>query len=196
MLKRAFDIALSSIGLVILSPLFMVLVLLIKCDSAGPVFYRGIRAGRSGRPFRIMKFRSMVVDAERIGGPSTSSDDPRVTTIGAIMRKYKLDELPQLLNVLVGDMSLVGPRPEVLQEVELYDNRARRLLEVRPGITDYASIRFRDEGEILKGHPDPHSAYRLIIQPEKIRLGLQYVEHHNVWIDIKLILETLGSLFF
>lgn len=186
----------SFAGLIILSPVLIVFAIVIKLGSPGPVFYRGLRAGLNGRPFRIFKFRTMVVEAEKIGGPTTSSDDPRVTEAGSFLRKFKLDELPQLLNVFSGDMSFVGPRPEVPSEVEKYDPEARRLLTVRPGITDYASIKFRNEGEIVKGHPDPHQAYKELIQPEKIRLGLQYVESYSLWEDIKIIFVTMRVVLF
>lgn len=194
MLKRFFDFSCAAAGLIVLSPLLLGAALWVKLGSKGPVFYRGERVGLNGRPFRIIKFRTMVVNADKIGGPSTSSDDARVTRVGALLRRYKLDELPQLLNVLAGDMSFVGPRPEVPSEVAEYDENARRLLGVRPGITDYSSIKFRNEGEILKGHADPHRAYKELIQPEKIRLGLQYVDHHSVWIDFCLILKTIGAI--
>ena len=194
MAKRLFDVMCSFSGLVVFSPLLMVAAIAIKLGSRGPLFYRGARVGLHGKPFLILKFRTMVVNADKIGGPSTSADDPRVTQIGSLLRQYKLDELPQLINVLAGDMSLVGPRPEVPSEVAEYDDNSRRLLLVRPGITDYASIRFRNEGEILRGHADTHKTYKELIQPEKIRLGLKYVDERSLWLDIKLIFMTLGSL--
>ena len=175
MLKRLFDFLASIIGVTLLLPIFAVVALAIKLDSPGQVFYRGLRAGRHGQPFRIFKFRTMVMNAHNLGGPSSSADDPRITRVGDFLRRYKLDELPQLLNVLKGEMSLVGPRPEVVEEVALYTDEEKRLLGVRPGITDWASIRFRNEGEILRGSVDPHAAYREKIRPEKIRLGLEYV---------------------
>lgn len=135
-----------------------------------------------------------MANAEKVGGPTTSADDPRVTGVGAFLRRYKLDELPQLINVLVGDMSFVGPRPEVPAEVAEYDANTRRLLLLRPGITDYSSIKFRNEGEIVKGYADPHQAYKKLIQPEKIRLGLQYVDNHSLWIDMQIILATLRAV--
>lgn len=194
MLKRLFDASFAAAGLIFLSPLFLAAALWVKLGSHGPVFYRGARVGLNGRPFRIIKFRTMVENADKIGGPSTSADDTRVTRVGALLRRYKLDELPQLINVLAGDMSFVGPRPEVPSEVAEYDENARRLLGVRPGITDYSSIKFRNEGEILKGHSDPHKAYKELIQPEKIRLGLQYVDHHDLLVDVKLIFMTLRAI--
>jgi len=194
MLKRAFDLAASSIGLLLLLPLLAVVAILIKFGSPGPVFYRGLRAGRFGKPFHIFKFRTMVINADKIGGPSSSSDDPRITRVGGFLRRYKLDELPQLVNVVKGEMSLVGPRPEVLQEVLLYTNEEKRLLDVRPGITDWASLRFRNEGEILRGSSDPHQAYREKIRPEKIRLGLEYVRSRSFSTDCKIIFRTLKAI--
>jgi len=193
-MKRSFDLILSLLGLIVLAPPLAALALLIKLDSPGPVFYRGVRAGRFGKPFRIFKFRTMVMNADKIGGPSSAADDPRITRVGQFLRRYKLDELPQLLNVAKGEMSLVGPRPEVLQEVLLYTEEEKRLLEVRPGITDWASIRFRNEGEILRGSADPHAAYREKIRPEKIRLGLEYVERRSFLTDCKIIASTLKAI--
>ncbi|HEV2175945.1 MAG TPA: sugar transferase, partial [Terriglobia bacterium] len=190
-MKRSLDLCMGLMGLIAGFPVLLALAVLIKLDSRGPVFYRGVRIGKGGRPFRIFKFRTMVVDADRIGGPSTSDDDPRVTRMGRFIRRHKLDELPQLLNVLAGEMSLVGPRPEVPQEVALYTAEERGLLQVLPGITDWASLRFHNEGEILKGAADPHQAYRERIRPEKMRLGLEYARAHSVWIDLKIILATV-----
>jgi lipopolysaccharide/colanic/teichoic acid biosynthesis glycosyltransferase len=193
-LKRIFDIAAATMGLIALSPLLLYLVVRIKRGSPGPIFYRGVRVGRKGKTFRIFKFRTMVVDAEKIGGPSTSDDDPRVTGAGKVMRDYKLDELPQLLNVLKGEMSIIGPRPEVPSEVETYSEREKRIFEVRPGITDWASLEFHNEGEILKGAADPHAAYREKIKPEKIKLALKYVDEQNMMTDMKILFKTLGTL--
>lgn len=193
-LKRTFDIITSLLGLVLFGPLIFFLIIFIKLDSPGTAFYRGERVGRFGNSFRIFKFRTMVVDAEKLGGPSTATDDPRITRVGRFLRKYKLDELPQLVNVFKGEMSIVGPRPEVLMEVETYTNEERRILEVRPGITDWASLTFHNEGEILKGSPDPHQAYREKIKPEKMRLALKYIDERSFLTDIKIILETLLTL--
>jgi lipopolysaccharide/colanic/teichoic acid biosynthesis glycosyltransferase len=193
-LKRSFDIIASFLGLLLLLPLFVVLAIVLRWESPGPTFYRGLRAGRYGKAFRIFKFRTMVVNADKIGGPSSSADDPRITRAGDFLRRYKLDELPQLINVLTGEMSLVGPRPEVLQEVLLYTEEEKRLLEVRPGITDWASIRFRNEGEILRGSADPHAAYREKIRPEKIRLGLEYVDRRSFLTDCQIIASTLKAI--
>ena len=192
--KRCLDVIASLSGLVLLGPFFLLIALLIKLDSPGTVFYRGVRVGRFGRKFRIFKFRTMVTNAENLGGPSTSEDDPRVTPVGRWLRKYKIDELPQLLNVLNGEMSLVGPRPEVPEEVALYNAEERRLLSVTPGITDWASVRFRHEGQILRGSPNPHQTYREMIRPEKIRLGLEYVRCRCFWVDLRIILATLVAI--
>jgi lipopolysaccharide/colanic/teichoic acid biosynthesis glycosyltransferase len=194
MLKRSFDFLCSLLGLIVLIPFLVVLGILVKLDSRGPTFYRGSRAGLWGKPFRIVKFRTMVTNADQIGGPSTSADDPRITRVGAVLRRFKLDELPQLLNVLLGDMSLVGPRPEVLSETLDYTPEERRLFEVRPGITDWASIRFRNEAEILRGSSDPHRTYCELIRPEKMRLALAYVDHHSMRNDLGILLETLRVL--
>ena len=194
MVKRVFDIVGSVIGLVILAPLLCLVSILIKLNSPGSVFYRGLRAGRFGTPFKIFKFRTMVVNADRIGGPSTPEDDPRITRIGAWLRRYKLDELPQLLNVFKGEMSFVGPRPEVIDEVRLYNDEERRLLDVRPGITDWASVKFRNEGAILRGSADPHQTYREEIRPEKVRLGLAYVREHSMLTDFRILVSTFRAL--
>ncbi len=171
-----------------------IIAVLVKLDSPGPVFYKGTRVGKADKPFSVLKFRTMVVDAENIGGPSTSDDDPRITKAGKFLRKYKLDELPQLINVLRGEMSFVGPRPEVPMEVETYKDEERRILTVKPGITDYASLRFHNEGEILKGSSDPHQAYREKIRPEKLRLALKYVDEQSFWVDLKIIFQTVIAL--
>lgn len=170
------------------------LALLIKLDSPGPVFYRGVRVGKNGVLFKIFKFRTMVVDSEKIGGPSTSDDDPRITKIGKFIRDYKLDELPQLINVFKGEMSIVGPRPEVPMEVKTYTEEEKKVLLVRPGITDWASLTFHNEGEILKGSSNPHETYRKKIRPEKLRLALRYVNENSLLIDFKIILRTLVTL--
>lgn len=194
MTKRLFDLVLSSVGLVLISPILIIIAVWIKLDDPGPVFYRGERIGRFGQPFRIFKFRSMVVDADRIGGPSTSQEDPRVTRSGRFIRRYKLDELPQLINVFLGQMSFVGPRPEVRKYVEQYTSDERVILEVRPGITDWASIWNADEGAVLSSYPDPDWAYEHIIRPTKLKLQLDYVHHNSLWIDIKIIVYTLWRI--
>jgi lipopolysaccharide/colanic/teichoic acid biosynthesis glycosyltransferase len=194
MLKRAIDLSLALTALVPLSPFLLAIAALIKLDDGGPVFYRGVRVGRDGVAFQIYKFRTMVVNADRLGGPSTSDDDPRITRAGRWLRRAKLDELPQLLNVVKGEMSFVGPRPEVAQEVALYSPEERALLSLRPGITDWASIRFRDEGAILRGATDPHETYRRVIRPEKMRLALEYVHTASLATDVKILVATLRVL--
>jgi len=192
--KRLFDIATSLIGLAILGPILFIIALRIRHEDGGPVFYRGLRVGRHGKPFRIFKFRTMAVDAERQGTSSTSDDDPRITRIGKFLRKYKLDELPQLINVLKGDMSIVGPRPEVKKFTDLFSKEERAILTVRPGITDWASIWNPDEGVLLKGSLDPDRDYLEKIRPEKIRLQLKYVRERSLMIDLKIVLLTLLTL--
>jgi len=192
--KRLLDVLASMAGLVMLFPLLAVLATLVKVSSPGPILYRGVRAGRGGRPFRIRKFRTMIVDAEARGGPSTSGDDPRVTRIGAFMRRHKLDELPQLISVLVGEMSLVGPRPEVLSELAEYQGEYAKILELRPGVTDYASLWNADEGAVLAGAADPHQAYKKHIQPTKLELQLKYCRERSMWLDFKLIFYTLYKI--
>jgi lipopolysaccharide/colanic/teichoic acid biosynthesis glycosyltransferase len=195
-MKRLFDITASSLGLLLISPLLLVIAVLIKLDSPGSVFYRGARVGLFGTPFRILKFRTMIENADVVGTASTPEDDPRVTRFGHILRKYKLDELPQLFNVLAGQMCLVGPRPQVLWAVERYTQDERALLSVRPGITDYASLRFREEGEILRGSSDPDKDYFEKIHPEKMRLGLEYIRRRTFWLDFKILARTLGAVIF
>ena len=191
MTKRLFDILASSSGLILCSPLLVIISAWIKLDSPGPVFYRGKRAGRGGKPFYIFKFRSMVTDAEKIGGPSTSDDDPRVTRSGRVIRRFKLDELSQLINVLLGQVSLVGPRPEVVDKMEDLKDEYKKILEFRPGITDWASIWNSDEGGVLKGSPDPDEAYERILRPTKLRLQLYYCNTRNLAMDMKIIVYTI-----
>lgn len=193
MAKRLFDIVLALMGLLTIGPFLLAVSFLIKKDG-GPVFYRGVRVGRYGRPFRIYKFRSMVVDAEKIGGPSTADDDPRITKIGKFIRKYKLDELPQLINVLKGEMSFVGPRPEVKHYVDMYTEEEKAILSVRPGITDWASLWNPDEGAVLAGSPDPEKAYMEKIRPTKLRLQLKYVRERSLLADIKIIFLTFKAV--
>ena len=194
MSKRLFDLFFSLIGVIILSPLLLVLAILIKISSPGPVFYRGIRAGKNGKNFKIFKFRTMVVNAEKMGGPSTALDDPRLTRIGKFLRKWKLDELPQLFNVIKGDMSLVGPRPEVLEYANLYQGEEKIVYRVKPGITDFASLWDIHEEEVLKGSPDPEKTYLEKIRPEKVRLQMKYVKEMSFWTDIKIIWRTFLKL--
>jgi lipopolysaccharide/colanic/teichoic acid biosynthesis glycosyltransferase len=194
-LKRTFDLILALCALALLGPLLLLIAALIKLGDGGPVLYRGVRIGRAEVPFRICKFRTMVVNADRLGGPSTPDDDPRITKLGRWLRRSKLDELPQLLNVVSGKMSFVGPRPEVAQEVSLYSDEERALLRVRPGITDWASIRFRNEGALLRSAADPHEAYRRVIRPEKIRLALEYVHTASLATDVRILFATLRAVF-
>jgi len=193
-MKRLCDILFSLFGLIVLSPLLFIIAILIKKEDKGPVFYRGVRVGKYGSIFRIFKFRTMVVNAEKIGGPSTPDDDPRITKIGKFLRRYKLDELPQLLNIFKGEMSFVGPRPEVPMEVETYTEEEKKILSARPGITDWASLTFHNEGEILKGSKDPHKTYREKIRPAKLKLALKYVHEQSLRTDIKIIFQTLSTL--
>jgi lipopolysaccharide/colanic/teichoic acid biosynthesis glycosyltransferase len=195
MLKRSFDFIVSSIVLIPLLPVFTIIGIMIKRDSPGPVFYRGERVGRYGKPFRIFKFRTMVVDAEQRGGSSTGDDDPRITRIGRVLRKYKIDELPQFINVFLGQMSLVGPRPEVKRFVDMYNDKEKAILTVRPGITDWASIWNSDEGSVLEGSDDPDRAYAELIRPEKIRLQLKYVTERSFLVDLQILFETVLKLF-
>ena len=189
--KRAFDLAMALLSLPVTAPAFAVCALAIRLTDGKPVLYRGVRAGLNGRPFVMYKFRTMIADAERCGGTSTAADDRRITAVGHSLRRWKLDELPQLLNVIKGDMSLVGPRPQVLEEVAGYTPEEREILSVKPGITDYASIRFRDEGEILRGQPDPDEAYQRLIRPEKMRLGLLYARERSLSADVRILWKTV-----
>ncbi len=195
MLKRLFDISFSSLGLIIMFPILIFSAIAIKLDSKGPALYRGKRIGRYGKPFRIYKFRTMVSNAEKLGCPSTAVDDPRITRAGKLIRKYKIDELPQLINVLEGKMSFVGPRPQVPEDVALYTKEEKSILSVRPGITDWASCKYHNEGEILRGSPDPDQAYIEKIRPGKIKLELEYVRNHSFWVDLKILLKTIKTLF-
>jgi lipopolysaccharide/colanic/teichoic acid biosynthesis glycosyltransferase len=193
-MKRIFDLAMATVGLAVLGPLLVWIAWKIRAEDGGPVFYRGVRVGLHGKPFRIFKFRSMVVDADRIGPSSTVSEDPRITRIGRWIRSYKLDELPQLLNVLVGGMSFVGPRPEVKKFTDIYTVEEKAILTVRPGITDWASIWNSDEAALLAGADDPDKAYLELIRPEKLRLQLKYVRERSFMVDIQIILLTLLKL--
>jgi lipopolysaccharide/colanic/teichoic acid biosynthesis glycosyltransferase len=188
--KRLVDIVLSFFGLVVSSPLLVPVIAIVWAYDRHSPFYVAPRVGLDGRLFRMVKLRSMRVNADRIGVDSTSARDPRITPIGHFIRRYKLDELTQLWNVLRGDMSLVGPRPNVERETRLYTEEEQKLLSVKPGITDFASIVFADEGDILKDQADPDIAYNQLIRPWKSRLGIFYVEHANAWLDLKLIALT------
>jgi lipopolysaccharide/colanic/teichoic acid biosynthesis glycosyltransferase len=194
MLKRLLDILAAAFGLVAASPVLLPVMFLVwRADHHSP-FYIAPRVGRFGNPFSMVKMRSMVIGADRKGASSTSNDDRRITPVGHFIRRYKIDELTQLWNVLRGDMSLVGPRPQVQSGVDLYTNRERELLNVRPGIKDFASIVFSDEGTILAGHPDPDAGYDQLIRPGKSLLGLFYIEHRSMRVDVILVLLTLLTI--
>lgn len=190
LVKRCFDLAVALALLLLLAPVFLVVVLLIWLYDRGSVFYRAPRVGRSGTMFTMFKFRTMVLNADKIGASSTADDDPRITPVGRLLRRYKLDELPQLFNVANGTMSLVGPRPQVKWAVDRYSEEERAILEVPPGITDYASIFFPNEGEILKGSTDPDRDYMERIHPVKMQLCLRYVRERSLATDLKILFLT------
>ena len=189
-MKRIFDVIASGLGLIVLSPLFLILAIWIKLDSKGPVFYRQVRVGYKNKDFRIFKFRSMRVGADKGSLVTIGGHDPRVTKSGYFIRKFKFDELPQLINVFLGDMSLVGPRPEVRHYVEYWTPEQVHVLDVRPGITDPASIKFRNENELMEQADDPEKYYIEVIMQEKIKLYLEYVEKHSFFYDLGLIFKT------
>ena len=188
-IKRSFDMLFSLLVLLLIWPIILFVAIAIKLSSPGPVFYRGIRTGLHGIPFRILKFRTMVVDAESLGGPTTGTNDKRVTPIGAFLRKTKLDEIPQFINVLTGDMSLVGPRPEVLEYTSTYTGEERCILSMRPGITDYASIEFADLDDRV-GDKDPDKYFREHIMPQKTALRIKYVKEWSLWSDFRILWMT------
>jgi lipopolysaccharide/colanic/teichoic acid biosynthesis glycosyltransferase len=194
MLKRFFDILFSAIGIILLAPLLAILAMAIKKSSSGPVLYRGIRVGRGGKLFRMIKFRTMVTNAEALGGSCTSDDDPRITSIGRRLRKYKLDELPQLFNVLRGEMSFVGPRPEVKQYVAMFSEEEKQILSVRPGVTDLATLWDSDEGALLTGSSDPERIYLETIRPEKMRLQLEYIQKRTLLLDFRIVCSTVAHV--
>lgn len=192
MLKRGFDFILSLFGLVAMSPLFLLIAFLIKIDSPGPIIFRQLRIGRYLCPFEIHKFRTMFFDVSDIGPSVTTSSDPRITRVGKVLRKYKLDELPQLIDVLLGDMSLVGPRPEVPKYLDAYDEKDKKIIfKVRPGITDKASIEFRNENELISNAVDADKLYIENILPIKLSYCREYVENQSLWLDIIIILKTV-----
>ena len=194
--KRCFDLFFTIPGMIVLLPIFVAISILIKFDTPGPVFFRQERVGRFGVPFRIYKFRTMIVEAEKIGKQITVGDDQRITQSGRFLRKYKLDELPQLINVLMGDMSLVGPRPEVPRYVAEYPETVRRIvLSVPPGITDFASIEYKDENTILARAANPEAAYIHEVLPRKLEYCLQYVYQRSLWLDFVIILRTMKTMF-
>lgn len=194
-MKRLFDIIAALIGLIILLPLLLIIALMIVADGKGGPFFKQTRVGRNGTPFSLFKFRTMRPRSESTGKLTIGSDDPRITRIGHFLRSYKLDELPQLWNILKGDMSFVGPRPEVPEYVDTYTTQQRKVLEVRPGLTDEASLVYLNEDEFLAQAADPEAEYRERILPEKLRLNLQYVEDQGFRKDLSIMLRTLGKLF-
>ncbi len=195
MLKRTFDFLASLFGLLLLSPVILCIAVWVKCDSKGPIFYRQVRVGKDGREFKLLKFRSMRMGADRAGLLTLGDRDPRITRSGFWLRKTKLDELPQLFNVLVGEMSLVGPRPEVPKYVALYTPEQREVLSVRPGITDVASVEMRDEAELMAQQSDPESYYVNVQMPLKIELAKKYIAQQSLLSDLKLIVRTIGVMF-
>ncbi|MBE6219453.1 MAG: sugar transferase [Rikenellaceae bacterium] len=193
-MKRIFDIIASGCGLLVLSPLFIILAIWIKIDSKGPVFYKQIRVGQYNKDFMLYKFRSMRVGSDKQGLITVGNRDSRITKSGYFIRKYKLDEFPQLINVLIGDMSLVGPRPEVRKYVELYTEEQLHVLDVKPGITDLASIRYRNENEILEKAENPDEYYTNVVMQDKLKINLEYVANHSFWYDISLIFKTFWAI--
>lgn len=193
--KRIFDLIFSLFGLIVLSPLFIVVAIIIKLTSEGPIFFMQKRIGQYEKPFYIYKFRTMVVNAESLGKQITVGNDNRITTVGKFLRKYKLDELPQLINVFLGEMSFVGPRPEVQKYVDLYTEEQKEIFNVKPGITDYASIEYSNENDILGEVEDPENYYINTIMPSKIKLNKKYIQNNSLFIDIKIIIKTIFKCF-
>jgi lipopolysaccharide/colanic/teichoic acid biosynthesis glycosyltransferase len=195
MFKRLFDLLFSLIILIITSPVIIIISLIIWFYDFGPVFYKAPRVGKNGRQFKMLKFRSMVMNADKIGASSTTKSDKRITPIGRFVRNYKLDEIPQFFNVFIGQMSVVGPRPDVKHFTDMFTEEEKAILSVKPGITDWASVWNSDEGKILEGAPDPDKAYMELIWPEKKRLQLKYVNKHSFFIDLKIIFLTFLAIF-
>ncbi len=193
MAKRIFDVLMSSVGLLLLSPLFLIISIAVILESKGGIFYKQERIGKNGKPFKLLKFRSMYVGADKKGLLTVSGRDPRITRVGYFIRKTKIDELPQLINVLKGDMSLVGPRPEVAKYVNLYNDEQKQILSVRPGITDPASITFRNENDLLAQAENPEKFYIESVMPEKIRISLDYFKKSFFFTDIGIIFKTILS---
>ncbi|GAA0427126.1 sugar transferase [Cocleimonas flava] len=194
--KRLFDLFFVIPGLLVLAPFLLVIALIIKLKDGGNVLFKQVRVGKNGKHFDVLKFRTMVLDAEKLGNKVTTGDDPRITPIGRVLRKYKLDELPQLINVLKGEMSLVGPRPEVPEYVEFYPEETRSIvLSVPPGMTDKASIEFVNENDLLSGSEDPVSDYKNKVLPIKLKYYVEYVKERSLWMDFKLIIKTVIAIF-
>ncbi len=194
MAKRLFDVVLSFVGLTLLLPIFMLIALFIKLDSKGPVLFKAKRIGRYGKPFEMYKFRTMVVDAQKLGGSATPEDDPRITKVGRFLRKSEFDELPQLINVLMGEMSLVGPRPEVEEYTRLYSEEEKVVFNVTPGMTDYSSIKFINLDKILARSDDQPRDIKENIMPEKSRLRIEYALNNSLWIDFQILVQTLKKV--
>lgn len=193
-MKRFLDIVFSLLVLLVGLPFGLVIALLIVVDSRGPVFYRQSRVGRNNIDFQLFKFRTMCVGADRGSLITVGDDDARITKVGAFLRKYKIDEFPQFLNILWGEMSVVGPRPEVRKYVEMYTPEQMRVLSVRPGLTDYASIRYVDENALLAKSDDPERTYIEEVMPDKLKLNLQYIDEQSLWVDARIVLKTLGAI--
>jgi len=194
MVKRSFDIIMALVGLILLLPLFLLIALAIVADSRGGVFYKQERIGKNRKPFNLLKFRSMSVGADKKGLLTVGSNDSRVTKAGLFIRKYKLDELPQLINILTGDMSFVGPRPEVQKYVDQYSAEQLKVLQVRPGLTDYASLEYFNENELLSKSPNPEATYIHEVMPAKLNLNFKYIENQGFFTDLKLIFRTIGRV--
>jgi lipopolysaccharide/colanic/teichoic acid biosynthesis glycosyltransferase len=194
MIKRAFDLLVATILLIFLAPLFLLFIIIIRVGSNGPAFYLQTRVGLHGKDFKIFKFRTMYTGSDKKGLLTVGGKDQRITPAGVFLRKYKLDELPQLINVFIGDMSLVGPRPEVRKYVDLYKDEQLRVLDVKPGITDYASIEYSNENELLAGADDPEKEYINTIMPAKLKLNLKYIAEKSLITDLKIILRTLAKI--
>lgn len=194
MIKRCFDIIFSIFGIILLFPILILITIIIKINTKGPILYKQNRVGKNNCDFHIFKFRTMRINADKLGLLTVGDRDPRVTTVGYFLRKYKLDEFPQLFNVLIGNMSFVGPRPEVRSYVNYYSDSDLEILELKPGITDYASIYFRNEAELLKASPNSEKTYVEDIMPEKIRLNKMYLNKNNILIDTQIIFKTLLSI--
>jgi len=194
-MKRLIDLSVASAGLILTSPLLIPVLFLVWLQDRHSPFYLAPRVGKNGKTFRIVKARSMVVRADKSGVDSTAADDPRITPIGKFIRRFKIDELTQLINVFKGEMSLVGPRPNVTRDVALYTEEEKKILSIKPGITDLSSIVFADEGEILEGKRDPDLAYNQLIRPWKSRLCLFYLDHQSVWLDLQLVFLTAVTIF-
>ncbi|MBX2898817.1 MAG: sugar transferase [Cyclobacteriaceae bacterium] len=194
MLKRFFDFMISLVALLLLLPIFFILWIAVKIDSRGAAFFLQERIGKNGKPFQLIKFRTMFVGSQHQSAITVGQRDPRITKVGFTLRKYKLDELPQLFNVLKGDMSLVGPRPEVKKFVDLYSAEQRMVLSVLPGITDFASIKFRNENALLENQPDPIDYYITHIMPVKLQLNLKYIQEQSLLVDLSILIKTIFAI--